>query len=75
MVGVSSFMLGVGADMIMVTLGTDRHWPVFCVWSGECQQQWSRSPALLLSALLCHVMLMSRICPAHEKYRNIYLDR
>ena len=36
MLGVPSFMLGVGADMIMVTLGTDRHWPVFCVWSGEC---------------------------------------
>ena len=72
MVGVPSFMLGVGADMIMVTLGTDTG---LCFVSGLASaQQWAMvtSSPPVCSPLPCHAHVSH--LPSTRKVQK-YLSR
>ena len=72
MLGVPSFMLSVGADMVMVTLGTDTG---LCFVSGLASAEQCHGHQL--SCLLSAVMSCSCLASAqhsNSRYINIYLD-
>ena len=71
MVGVPSFMLGVGADMIMVTLGTDTG---LCFVSGLASVSSSGHGHQLSSCLLSSAMSCSCLASAqHTKSTEIFI--